>query len=283
MAIMTNYGDDWRLGYVDLCRLVSRCGELKPTRGGATMELRDFIFTLSPKALDLPLGTGRNIHSALAAAEAIQLCGGVGMPELTEAVSTRIAEFVRDPDGTVHGNYGARVAFQIGDVVDKLRADPHSRQAIIQIWDKQLDSVYRVLMPKDIPCTLSMTFGTSEGAVTMSVVMRSNDVWLGLPFDVFQFRQLQRTVANLLERPVGQYCHHAVSMHAYDHDLAKIHSLAIDPDYVNTTPLPTGIHPMQASDLAQCVHRILQGRDTLDRSHQWYYERLGKAYATALG
>lgn len=282
MALMIDYGSDWRKGYIDLCARVSRWGEFKPGHGGDALEIRDFIFTLGPDAIDLPLGTGRNPYIPLAAAEAIQLCAGIGMPELTEAVSSRIAEFVRDPDGTVHGNYGARVGLQIIDVVDKMRADPHSRQAVIQVWDHTKDSRYRQPMPKDIPCTLSITFGLSHSAVTMSVVMRSNDVWLGVPYDVFQFRQLHRTVAALLGRPVGQYCHHAVSMHAYDRDTAKIRSLALE-DVFPHEPLPTGIHPMQPADLATAFHRILQGIDTLDRSNQWYHDRLGEAYASILG
>jgi thymidylate synthase len=282
MALMIDYGDDWQKGYIDLCARVSKWGEVKPTRGGDTMEVRDFIFTLGPNALDLPLGTGRNPHVPLAAAEAIQLCAGVGMPSLTEGVSKRIAEFVRDPDGTVHGNYGQRVGLQIIDVIDKMRADPHSRQAVIQVWDSTKDSRYRQPMPKDIPCTLSITFGLSHDAVTMSVVMRSNDVWLGVPYDVFQFRQLQRTIAAMLGRPVGQYCHHAVSMHAYDHDLGKMQGLALEHDFA-FEPLPTGIQPTQPADLTECFHRILMGLDTKSYNHKWYHERLGEAYASIVG
>lgn len=283
MAFMIDYADDWRRGYIDLCVRVTRWGEVRNSRAGTTMELRDFVFTLSPESIDLPLGTGRNLHAALAAAEAIQLCCGVGMPELTEATSSRIAEFVRDPSGTVHGNYGDRVKLQIVDVVDKLRADPDSRQAVIQIWDRAEDSAHRVPMPKDIPCTLAITFGTSNGAITMSVVMRSNDVWLGLPFDVFQFRQLHRTVALLLARPLGQYCHHAVSMHAYDHDLGKIHGLQYDGEWQDDKSLPTGVYAPHAADLGQAFHRILSGSDQLERSHQWYFNTLGEAYASAVG
>ena len=281
MAYLMDYGDDWRDGYVDVVKLVAQRGTVRPSRIGPTMEIRDFVFTLSPEAIDLPLGTGRRLSTSLAAAEAIQLCAGFGMPALTEAAASQVAAYVRDPDGTVHGNYGSRVGLQIVDVVEKLQHDPSSRQAVVQIWNKQLDSSYRDPMPKDIPCTLTLTFGVDKsGALTMSVVMRSSDVWLGLPFDVFQFRQLQRTIAWLLGREIGQYCHHSVSMHAYDHDLAKIGGLAVEVQPRIPSVMPTGIHPPHAADLMPCMIRVLAGVESEmgDPSHAWYNAALGSAY-----
>jgi thymidylate synthase len=285
MARIRDYDNDWREGYIDVCLYVAQDGEVRDSRAGMTMEIRDFMFTLSPDAIDLPLGTGRKINTGLAAAEAIQLSGGVGMPELTEAVSKQVAEFVRDPDGTVHGNYGARMQLQIIDVVNKLQADPMSRQAIIQVWDKNIDSMYRKPMPKDIPCTLAMMFGIDpQGRVLLSVIMRSNDVWLGLPYDVFQFRQLQSTVSNLLHRERGQYTHHAVSMHAYDKNLGQIGSLALKPNWYQPALWgPNGLHAKQAADLPACAERVLLGEDCGSFSHEWYHTALGEAYATTLG
>jgi len=165
--------------------------------------------------------------------------------------------------------------------VDKLRADPFTRQAVIQVWDRQKDSQHRVPMPKDIPCTLSITFGTEgKRLLTMSVVMRSNDVWLGLPFDVFQFRQLQRTVANCLGWDIGQYCHHDVSMHAYDRNTAQIASLECDDNWTGARVLPDGLHPTQAADLPGCMISILSGEPQENYSNQWYQEQLRGAYAT---
>lgn len=280
MAFMIDYGDDWRVGYVDVCNRVLMNGDVRTSRAGYVSEVRDYMFTLDPAADDVPLAVNRKVTMALAAAEAIQLCGGIGLPALTEAVSSQIANFVRDPDGTVHGNYGSRIGLQIIDVVNKLQADPHTRQAVIQIWEKEKDSPFRTPMPKDMPCTLVITFGvSSDGRLTMSVVMRSNDVWLGLPFDVFQFRQLQRTVANCLRRQVGQYCHHAVSMHAYDRNTAQIRALEVL-DVVPPSGLPTGLHPKQAADLAGCTMRILTGEPQDNESNQWYQKILKDAYAT---
>ena len=46
--------------------------------------------------------------------------------------------------------------------------------------------------------------------------MRSNDVYLGLPHDVFSFTMIQEIVARLLGVEMGDYTHFAGSLHLYD-------------------------------------------------------------------
>lgn len=290
MAFMIDYGDDWRAGYVDLCERVVRYGTPKDSRVGYVHEMRDFMFTLDGgDTNDLPYAVGRKVTVALAAAEAIQLCCGVGMPDLTEAVSSQIASFVRDPDGTVHGNYGARVDWQLADIIDKLTLNPNDRQAVIQIWNKMSDSRVRRPMPKDIPCTLVIVFSIEDDELFMSVMMRSNDVWLGVPYDVFQFRQMQRTVAYLLGVGVGQYTHHAVSMHAYERNHAEIAGLSVNQWWTRDDlkgGIPTGIEIPDVRDADAVFHGILAGSVPLlenSLTNRWYNQFLKDAYATALG
>jgi hypothetical protein len=286
MAYMNDYYDDWRKGYMSLVRRVDRHYDtVIKSRAGMAYETDDFVFTLAPEALDLPLGVGRKINTNLAAAEAIQLCAGIELPRLTEAVAAGVADYVREADGTVHGNYGGRIDNQIMDVVNKLKMDPSSRQAVIQIWDKNEDSEWRDPMPKDIPCTIALTFRIRDELLLLSVVMRSSDVWLGMPFDVFQFRQLQRTVANFLGREIGEYCHHSISMHLYKKDLERARSLTFDEGWKSTNPLPDGLHPAQGGmmsgrSLLTTAYDILEGRNIGDEppSHQWYHTRLGAAW-----
>ncbi len=56
------------------------------------------------------------------------------------------------------------------------------------------------------------------GLLELTAVMRSNDVWWGLAYDVFQFTTLQQTVARCLDVPVGSYTHVALSLHMYEKD-----------------------------------------------------------------
>lgn len=268
----------WQNGYVSACRQVLTHGRLKNSRNGNTTEIRDAIIVLPPESVDLPIGVGRGLNAKLAAAEAIQVCGGISLPDLTEAVAPSVSQYVRDPDGTVHGNYGARIGDQLIDVVDKLRADSRSRQAVIQIWYRDLDGAFVKRTPKDIPCTLSIVIGIYRSALEMSVTMRSNDVWLGLPYDVFQFRQLQRTLARVLEVDVGEYSHHAVSLHAYEKDTVRIHGLHFCDEVYHEGPV--GLVTSQPHRLREIAVKILEGSDStnLSDSHGWYWHNLGEAY-----
>jgi hypothetical protein len=49
--------------------------------------------------------------------------------------------------------------------------------------------------------------------------MRSNDIWLGTPYDVTMFTQLQLSMARALKMFVGTYRHHVGSLHIYERDI----------------------------------------------------------------
>lgn len=52
--------------------------------------------------------------------------------------------------------------------------------------------------------------------------MRSNDVYLGLPYNLVQFSALQEIVAGWLGIEVGSYHHFTDSLHVYEKDLNQI-------------------------------------------------------------
>jgi len=87
--------------------------------------------------------------------------------------------------GVLRGAYGPRIrrwrgrVDQLDHVRRLLRRDPDSRQAVIQVYDPVKDTRgYR-----DVPCTVSYRFFLRSGRLRMHTTMRSNDVWLGLPYD----------------------------------------------------------------------------------------------------
>ena len=51
--------------------------------------------------------------------------------------------------------------------------------------------------------------------------MRSNDLWFGFPFDVFQFTCLQVYLAMKLNIGICSYTHIAGSLHLYKRDYEK--------------------------------------------------------------
>ena len=51
--------------------------------------------------------------------------------------------------------------------------------------------------------------------------MRSNDIWFGLPYDIFQFTSLQILLSMELGVGIGTYTHICGSLHLYERDLGK--------------------------------------------------------------
>lgn len=107
--------------------------------------------------------------------------------------------------------------------VDSLRSDKDTRQAVLRF--SLPEHFYKG--NKDMTCTLSGTFHIREDKLYLSVHMRSNDLMLGLVYDLGWFislmddmiRSLNDIYPNLQK---GSYAHLVDSMHIYDRDEDKI-------------------------------------------------------------
>lgn len=127
-------------------------------------------------------------------------------------------------DGVANGSaYGAivfnRYGFgQVAQVVDTLERDPYSRRAAI---DFNVPNPER-FETKDEVCTIALAFELRGGELDCTGIMRSDDVWLGTPYDVVFFTELQKHIANELGVGYGKYTHFAVSLHAYEKDIDRV-------------------------------------------------------------
>jgi thymidylate synthase len=123
-------------------------------------------------------------------------------------------EALSDNGETVNSAYGYRIFEKFGfnqwDYVrELLRKDPNSRQAVIHIKDADNTPT------KDLPCTVCLQFLLRDGKLNLTTYMRSNDIWLGFPYDVFSFTCLQIIMAFELGVEIGEYTHIAGSLHLY--------------------------------------------------------------------
>lgn len=124
---------------------------------------------------------------------------------------------ISDDGETNNSAYGWRIFDKFGFnqweyVKELLRNDPSSRQAVIHIKDASNKPT------KDVPCTVYLQFFIRDGKLNMSTHMRSNDIWMGVPYDMFSFCFLQMLLAMELGVEVGQYTHYAGSLHIYSRD-----------------------------------------------------------------
>ena len=281
--------------YRNVVDVVLRHGKPRSPRGEATLDAGQVTVVLEDPTYALAQGVGRGLSPRVAAVEALQLIGGFHHPEMMVWASPAFKQFM---DGeTFHGAYGTRVGHQVELAVGKLEEDPDTRQAVVTLWDPAKDNDAGL---HDYPCTVAFGFSVrrldTHDVLDMHVTMRSNDVWLGFPYDVFQFTQLQQSVARTLGMPVGEYTHTAWSMHLYEKHRQLAEALPAPGDAL-TVYQPKGIgwgpgasfrgimRDAQALAVGQ-LHRKLgsfgNSHRVLTESEEWYRGVLS-AYTSELG
>lgn len=184
---------------------------------------------LNPRA-NLVLNPARKLRGYYAAAELLWYLSRLDDIEMIKAYAPSYEKFA--DNGKAHGAYGRRWANydneggkgidQIESVVELLKTKPDTRQAVLSMfWPSDLHFAVGPMPKKDIPCTIAMQFKVCKGKLNMAVFMRSNDSWLGLPYDVFCFTSIQQLVADEIKVEVGEYSHMVGSMHLYEKNLEK--------------------------------------------------------------
>lgn len=255
----------------------------------------------------LAVGTGRRLSSRIAAAEALQLIGGFSEPEWLCKIAPAFERYREDieidttpaPDGPshfehvpwFHGAYGNRIRIysQLDTAVRRLHESPSTRQAVVSLWQPELDTEDSHL---DYPCTVALNFRRSgtryrqHDRLDTQVLMRSNDVWTGTPYDIFMFTQLQLTLCRVLDLEPGTYTHTAWSAHLYLTDFDASYRVT-DRTETRTTRLDyvTGIG-REGDDLdavrrrAYEIYLVVTGQleradfDKPTQSEEWYLDVL---------
>lgn len=128
---------------------------------------------------------------------------------------TQAWDRMSDDGKTVNSNYGWCIRHKYGFdqweyVKQLLQVDPLSRQAVLHI--KTADNT----PSKDVNCTVCLQFLIREDKLHATVYMRSNDIWMGFPYDVFSFTAMQCKMAMELGVGIGTYTHIAGSLHLYE-------------------------------------------------------------------
>jgi thymidylate synthase len=235
-------------------------GATVPTRLGAAREFAPALLVLTDPLDALPYGTGRGVVTSLAVVEALSLVAGEADPALFVAASVQYARYVDPETGELEVAYGPRVGTQMADAERRLRNDPSCRQAHVDFWRPGFD----VPLLRAYPCVVSCGFTTHAGRLDAYVEMRSNDAWLGLPYDMFAFAQLQATLANVLGCGLGEYSHYARTLHLYEKHWEPASALEPDHRGDNWAPKFSGVSGGQWSEAAYRAQKILRGDEPLD-------------------
>ena len=172
-----------------------------------------------------------------------------------------IPEYQKSADGDqIFGGYGPRLfnwdgINQFGNVCDLLRSSPDTRRAAIQLFAAQ-----DLMEPhNDVPCTCTLQFMIRNGQLNLMTYMRSNDIFLGLPHDIFCFTMLQEIMASHLEVGLGIYKHMVGSLHIYCKNVPDME------DYLGEGWQPTSalMPPMPIGDPRTSIQTVLQAEQAI--------------------
>jgi len=141
----------------------------------------------------------------------------------------KVWEQFLDKDGKFDYTYNERMFDQIQSVVRELHRNPDSRQAIISVWDREIDHA-NIGGKKRVPCSMYYQLMIRDGKVHIIYNQRSADVVTHFGNDVYLAWKLKNYVMIQLNEHLGleyeddsalksgHLFHNIGSLHSYKKD-----------------------------------------------------------------
>ncbi len=213
------------------------------------------------------------INPAFALAELVCIMNGVNRAEILNFWNPALSSFC-GAGKKFHGAYGFRLRSHFGsDQLDRayhaLKSNADSRQVVLQIWDpsKDLPDINGQPADPDIPCNLCSILKIRKGKLEWLQIIRSNDLFLGLPYNCVQFMSLQEIIAGWLGIGVGVYEQLSDSMHIYSKDFQylELTDNTIVPLNSDSLVLPKPVSDVAFAEIARRMQGMMISRISKSR------------------
>lgn len=238
--------------YYALIRDLTQFGREVTVRGKRVLEFKSPVTLIYDRPgfcwMNIP---GRKFNPFFALAEVAWILSGDGSVKWISYFNKNLLNLAADPgENEFHGAYGTRIRRwphppngghwqeaidQIEEVVRKLKADPHSRQAVISLWDPHRDNK---IVSKDYPCNNMLYFSLRKDKLDMTVIQRSNDLVWGTPYNAIQFTHILALIAGELRVDMGKITYVIQNMHYYLDEYKVVLSDLISNAYKGTEAEP---------------------------------------------
>jgi thymidylate synthase len=186
-------------------------GKTVSPRGQKIRELIGVHFVLENSLNNILVHPVRNLNHRFMVAEWLWMWFGRDDVATIDRYNKQLAQF-SDNGVNFNGAYGVPIKAQWQGLLDTLTRDRDSRQAVLQIYKVPHGPT------RDVPCTINLQFLVRRGHLEVIANMRSSDIWLGLPYDVFNFTMFGQIMAAQLGVRPGPLSMHLGSSHLYDRD-----------------------------------------------------------------
>lgn len=237
---------DFNNVYIELCEQL-----LQAPVVGNTRELTNVTFTI--KDISTVGMTIRRPSVAYALGEILWYLRGSNSVDFISKFGS-MWERLSDDGLTSNSAYGYIMKYkhgfnQIDKMIELLRSDINSRRAVININVPNIN----VIETHDEPCTIALQFLARDGKLHCTGIMRSNDIWFGLPYDIICFTTIQKIIADALGLDYGTYTHFATSLHMYERDENKVLGILKD-RMINCITLDHSKLLEHVDELYECVN-----------------------------
>lgn len=138
---------------------------------------------------------------------------------------------------------------QVDKIIELLKKDPNSRRAVLNFNVPNPN----VIETKDEICTIALQMYIRDNKLHCTTIMRSNDIWLGNPYDVVFFTELQKYIAHRLNIEYGTYTHFATSLHCYDRNFEQIKKV---------------LNKQASSKLSIDIEKLVENAETIEKQIQ---------------
>lgn len=223
-------------------------GEERDSRVGGSREVVGWSGCLADPHSNFLLNERRRMSPQYAAAEVLHHLSFTRDVRMLLPYAPQYEKWSEE-DGTMHGAYGGRWKNQVGFLLKRqshedrhdvkfenqlqlalqlLHDRPNTRQCVVTTWDSS-DFIHALEGDKrNLPCSVMVQLMLREFPfdtlqLDMLAYVRSNDLWLGVPYDVFAFTCVQKLLADALDAcledvdvVMGEYHHSVGSLHVYD-------------------------------------------------------------------
>lgn len=110
-------------------------------------------------------------------------------------------------------------ADQLKDIIAQIKDNPDSRRLLVVAWNPVQVKSKDTVLP---PCHFAFQFYVVNGKLSCRFMMRSTDVFLGLPYNIASYALLTHLVAKECDLEVDELIYHGGDVHIYSNHMDQI-------------------------------------------------------------
>ncbi|AFQ96329.1 thymidylate synthase [Bacillus phage vB_BceM_Bc431v3] len=142
--------------------------------------------------------------------------GRMNKEEFLKAVQLRGFE-LGDIYGAQWRNWNGENIDQLKDLIEQVKTNPDSRRMLMIAFNPSV--LGKVALP---PCHYAVQLYVAEGKLSLMFTMRSNDIFLGLPFNIASYALLVHIIAKMTGLEVGELVYSAGDAHVYLNHIEQV-------------------------------------------------------------